>query len=469
MTTAIFWFRRDLRLDDHRGLCSALARFESVVPVFVLDPALLSRPDIAKARVRFLFEGLADLDAQLRARGGRLIVRSGDPAQVLPALARETGASVVFHADENEPHGRERDANVSRALQKIGVSVETHEDLFLVPPDAVKTQAGGVYTVFTPFFRTWSVQPIPPCLPNPPRFAVPPSLPSEPLPTADLTWPTACVRGGESEGERLLDRFLSGAAKSYIPGREQMAEAGTGGLSAYLKFGMLSPRRIRERVLSVRETSSPETWASLDGFVRQLAWRDFYGQILFHFPRCVTESFQPALNTVAWENDLALFDAWREGRTGYPVVDAAMRQLLAEGWMHNRARMIAASFLTKDLLVDWRWGERHFMNHLVDGDPANNNGGWQWAAGTGTDAQPYFRIFNPVSQGTKFDPDGDYVRRWVSELTKVPSEVIHEPWKLSPAERNVLGLNYPAPIVDHAVRRERALAMYKAAKEGYAP
>ena len=217
MSVALYWFRRDLRLDDHRGLSAALVRFESVIPVFVLDPALLSRPDIAKARVQFLFEGLADLDAQLRARGGRLIVRSGDPAQVLPALARETGASVVFHADEVEPHGRERDANVSLALREIGVSVETHEDLFLVPPDAVRTQAGGVYTVFTPFFRTWSVQPVPSCLPKPARISVPENLSSDPLPTADSTWPTARVRGGESEGERLLERFLSGAAKTYIP------------------------------------------------------------------------------------------------------------------------------------------------------------------------------------------------------------------------------------------------------------
>ena len=230
---------------------------------------------------------------------------------------------------------------------------------------------------------------------------------------------------------------------------------------------MLSPRRVRERVLAAREMSSPEAWTSLDGFVRQLAWRDFYGQILFHFPRCVTESFQPSLSTVAWENDPALFDAWSSGQTGYPIVDAGMRQLLAEGWMHNRARMIVASFLTKDLLIDWRWGERYFMNHLVDGDLANNNGGWQWAAGTGTDAQPYFRIFNPVSQGEKFDPDGRYVRRWVPELTRVPAKVIHTPWKLSPSERRAIGLDYPAPIVEHSVQREKALAMYKSAKESF--
>jgi deoxyribodipyrimidine photo-lyase len=459
MSTALYWFRRALRLDDNAGLTEALKRFERVACVFILDPAILSRPDTGKARVRFLFEGLASLEADLRARGGRLIVRHGDPVEVLPRLAAECAASVVFHAREHEPHGKERDARVSRVIETV-----VHEDHLLVSPDRVFTQAGAPYTVFSPYKRRWLEETIPAPLPAPERVPAPEGLFSEPLPTPDPSWPEATVSGGEGEARTLLNRFLSEAASVYDTGREAPATDGTSRLSAHLRFGMLSARRFYHKLQTVRAALPVTGRRGIDTVISELVWRDFYAQVLFHFPHAASGSFQRELDTIAWHNDERLFDAWKDGRTGYPIVDAAMRQLASESWMHNRARMIVASFLTKDLLIDWRWGESYFMQMLVDGDMAANNGGWQWAASTGTDAQPYFRIFNPTSQGEKFDPDGAYVKRWVPELARVPAKAIHAPWALATAERAYLCPEYPTPIVDHALQREKALALYREAR-----
>ena len=278
---------------------------------------------------------------------------------------------------------------------------------------------------------------------------------------------------GEAEAQRRLQAFAAGdgaAIAGYRDGRNRPDLEGTSRLSPYLRFGMLSARQAvvaaqaaRRAALTSDARSGSETWLT------ELIWREFYVSILYHFPHVRSGSFQRQYDRIAWDNDPAAFAAWCEGRTGVPIVDAAMRQLVTTGWMHNRCRMIVASFLVKDLLIDWRWGERFFMRHLVDGDPAANNGGWQWTAGTGTDAAPYFRIFNPVTQGQKFDPDGLYVRRWVPELANVPAKFIHEPWKLPPSDQRragcVIGQDYPAPIVDHAWARERTLAAYAQAKE----
>jgi deoxyribodipyrimidine photo-lyase len=463
MSTAVYWFRRALRLDDNHGLCAALARFERVVPVFILDPAILTRSDTGKTRVRFLFEGLKVLDDDLRARGGRLIVRLGDPIDILPKLIRECGATALFHASEHEPHGILRDESVKAALN---IEIVSHEDHLLIPPDQIFTKVGGVYTVFSPYKKNWLEQTtVAAALPAPERVVVPEAIFSEPLPMPEAHWPQATVLGGESEARKLLDTFLSSAATRYDTGRELPGVEGTSRLSAHLRFGMLSARRFYHTLRSVRASQPVTQRFGIDTVISELIWRDFYAQVLFHFPHAASGSFKRELDTIAWQNDPALFASWKAGRTGYPIVDAAMRQLQGEGWMHNRARMIVASFLTKDLLIDWRWGEQYFMEMLVDGDMAANNGGWQWAASTGTDAQPYFRIFNPTSQGEKFDPDGAYVKRWVPELARVPAKSIHAPWTLTPAERSYLGADaYPAPIVDHAVQREKALAMYKAVR-----
>ena len=306
---------------------------------------------------------------------------------------------------------------------------------------------------------------------------VPADIKSDGLPSLDtLKFQTAQTFecGGEDAAHRLLKGFLDKKIERYDTARDILSEDGTSLLSRHLHLGTLSARFVVDAVRQAgldapsgpaRGEHQPEAGHST--FLSEIAWHDFYLQILHHFPHVASGAFRPQYDALKWENDETLFEAWKTGKTGYPIVDAAMRQLNAVAWMHNRGRMVVASFLTKDLLIDWRWGEKYFMQQLVDGDQAANNGGWQWAAGTGTDAQPYFRIFNPTSQGEKFDPEGEYVRRWVPELARVPAKSIHAPWKLSEAEREHLGAGgYPKPVVDHAVQRGRALAMYaKAAKE----
>ncbi|MES2464389.1 MAG: deoxyribodipyrimidine photo-lyase [Armatimonadota bacterium] len=472
---ALFWFRRSIRLDDNRALIEAVASAEQIVPVFIFDPAILTHPTTGPARTNFLFEALADVDASLRKRGSRLIVRHGKPVAELERLVEETGATALFFGREYEPYGRERDDAVAKALQKRGVSVEQFSDHLLTEPEDIRTKTGGTYTVFSPYKRVWLEQPIDRPSAAPTKIKTPDGLRSEALPERPATLGVAGaldqkprVQGSEEEAARWLTAFLDNCVGEYDAHRDIPALKGTSRLSAYLKFGVISPRRVFAGVQDRRKSLGLEKKVGVDTWLSELAWRDFYYQILFHFPHVVGSAFRPAYNEVSWENDETLFQAWCEGRTGYPFVDAAQRQMNGEAWMHNRARMVTASFLTKDLLCDWQLGEKYFMQKLVDGDEASNNGGWQWAAGTGTDAQPFFRIFNPVSQGEKFDPDGEYVKRWVPELKRVPAKYVHRPWELSTAEQEavgcVLGRDYPKPIVDHKVQREKALAIYRFAE-----
>ncbi len=473
---ALYWFRRSIRLDDNRALIEAAANAEHVIPVFVLDPEILKHPATGPARTRFLFEALADVDRSLRQRGSMLIIRHGKPVTELERLAEEMGASALYFGREYEPYGRTRDEAVTKAFQKRGVSIHPFPDHLLTEPEDIRTRAGGIYTVFSPYKRVWLEQPINSPAPALERIDTPIALRSEPLPEIPPRMKGVGsldqkprVKGSEAEAARWLEAFLENCVGQYDTDRDFPALEGTSRLSAYLKFGVISPRRVfadvqnRRKALGIEKKSGVDTWLS------ELAWRDFYYQILFHFPHVVGSAFRPAYNDVSWENDETLFQAWCEGRTGYPFVDAAQRQMNSEAWMHNRARMVSASFLTKDLLCDWQLGEKYFMQKLVDGDEASNNGGWQWAAGTGTDAQPFFRIFNPVSQGEKFDPDGEYVKRWVPELKRVPAKYVHRPWDLSAAEQEavgcVLGRDYPKPIVDHKVQREKALALYRFAEK----
>jgi deoxyribodipyrimidine photo-lyase len=474
--TALFWFRRTIRLDDNRGLIEAVANAEQIIPVFILDPTILTHPTTGHARTNFLFEALADVDASLRKRGSRLIIRHGKPVPELERLVEETGATALFFGREYEPYGRERDDAVTKALQKRGVSIRQSFDHLLTEPEDVRTKAGSVYTVFSPYKRVWLEQPIDSPAPAPERIDTPEGIFSETLPTFPRDFPSAGaleqqpkVIGSEAEAARWLDAFLENCVSEYDTDRDFPALEGTSRLSAYLKFGVISPRRVFANVQKRRKSLGSEKKSGPDAWLSELAWRDFYYQILFHFPHVVGNAFRPAYNDVSWENDETLFQAWCEGRTGFPFVDAAQRQMNMEAWMHNRARMVSASFLTKDLLCDWQLGEKYFMQKLVDGDEASNNGGWQWAAGTGTDAQPFFRIFNPVSQGEKFDPEGEYVKRWIPELKRVPAKYVHRPWDLSVAEQEavgcVLGRDYPKPIVDHKVQREKALALYRFAEK----
>jgi deoxyribodipyrimidine photo-lyase len=473
METSVWWVRRDLRLADNQALNTALACAEQVVPVFVLDPVLLDAYQAADKRVAFLLEGLRALDASLKARGSRLIVRSGDPAGALRSVVEETRAGSVFAEEDPWPYARRRDERVAQSvpLHLVG-------GLTLHPPTAVLKSDGGPYVMFTPFSRVWKSLPLPEAnslLLPPEQLMPPPTIGSLPIPWEPALPASVPFTPGEGEALRRLQVFVEGeeaAIFAYGDRRDRMDLEATSKLSPYLRFGMLSARQAVASVLAAME-AAPDARArkGAETWLNELVWREFYMTILYHFPGVVEQSFRSNLRDVAWANDIDDFAAWCEGRTGYPVVDAAMRQLVHTGWMHNRARMIVASFLVKDLLIDWRWGEQFFMQHLVDGDPAANNGGWQWTAGTGTDAAPYFRIFNPVLQGKKHDPSGRYVRRWVPELDRVPvtRKYIHEPWKmpldLQRDVGSVIGRDYPAPLVEHAWARERTLAAYAQAKE----
>lgn len=485
----IHWFRRDLRLRDNPAL-SAAARDAggSVIPVFILDDALLASPRTAAARVVFLLESLRELDAQLRERGSRLIIRRGRPAEVLPELAATAGAGALYYNRDYTPFARERDRAVARALGADGVTTRSFHDAAIVEPHELLTKSGRPYTVYTPYSRQWRAhvedgRAGPVGAPTE-LGSVPEAIASPPLPSADgLGFGTdqQLPPGGETAGRKRLATFLELhndlGVRGYGEQRNLMALPATSRLSPYLHFGCVAARTclgdalrlLDDQRLEIGElepqSAIPNLQSSVESWIGELAWRDFYTHILFHFPHVLRGAFKREYDGLPWENDERLFAAWREGRTGYPVVDAAMRQLRLEGWMHNRARMIVGSFLVKDLLIDWRWGERYFLQQLVDGDHAANNGGWQWVAGTGTDAQPYFRIFNPVSQGERFDPEGAYVRRYVPELAPVPTRYIHAPWTMPPEQQRQCGVHigrdYPPPIVDHSERRARAMAMYR--------
>jgi deoxyribodipyrimidine photo-lyase len=482
MTPIIHWFRRDLRLHDNTALAAAAQESGGdILPLFVLDPRLIDPQGrfTGAARVRFLLEALRALDASLRDQGSALLLRRGDPRDEVPRLVRESGAAAVSWNRDYSPYATRRDHAVQQALEELGCLAQVSKDAVLWELDEILTKGGTPYTVYTPYARQWRQRTAeqPPTLRDVPRLrrSAADMPPGEPIPTLEslgLHTEQQAIPGGEQHARQMLAAFTdlrhSHTIAGYHTDRDVLALPATSRLSAHLHMGTISPRACLQAAHEV-EQRHPDAAEGVQSWVSELAWRDFYVQILAHFPRVLRGAFRQEYDALAWDNNPEFFAAWCAGRTGYPIVDAAMRQLNQEAWMHNRARMIVASFLTKDLLIDWRWGERYFMQRLVDGDPAANNGGWQWAAGTGTDAQPYFRIFNPTSQGSKFDPQGAYVRQYVPELARVPDRFIHEPWKMSAAQQEEAGLqpgsDYPQPIVDHKEMRQRALALYKAVKD----
>jgi deoxyribodipyrimidine photo-lyase len=455
------WFRRDLRVRDLPALAEACGRHEQVVPLFVFDPKLLKGRFRSAGRIAWMLECLAALDHELRERGGRLVVRDGRPETEVRRVARETEARAVHISDDVTGFARARDARVEQALDRDGVELVRHPGLYVADVRAIATKQGTPYTVYSPFLRAWKAQPRREVERAPQRIAMPriaagrlPSLAAlgvrAPPKLEDRPAP------GEDAARRAARAWIeSRRLERYAQRRDVLAEP-TSRLSAYLRFGCLSPLKL-ERAVSRHSR-----------YRDQLAWRDFFGAVQLHFPHTARVEFQERYRTLPWDSDRALVNAWREGRTGYPVVDAAMRQLASTGWMHNRARMIVGSFLTKDLQQDWREGERHFMTHLLDGDVPNNNGGWQWIASTGTDPAPYFqRLFNPMTQQRRFDPDGRYVRRWCPELHAVPDDKLAQPWTMSSDEQERagcrIGRDYPEPIVDHAQARLRAIERYREA------
>jgi deoxyribodipyrimidine photo-lyase len=461
MKRTIWWIRRDLRLSDNQALTAALSRAEEVIPVFVLDPGLLKSAYCGEKRLAFLCDGLRALDADLHRRGSALVVRRGDPLAALADLLCQSGAEAIFAEADHSPYARRRDQRVSRELP-----LDLTPGLTVHAPAVVVKADGAPYTVFTPFSKAWLSHPWPgDPLPAPGKITSPMGIQGEGIPALQLPG-EAPFLAGEIQAQRLLAAFTSRSIGRYGEERNRMDLASTSGLSPYLRFGMLSARQAAAaaRMAEAQAVDGP-AHRSAETWLNELIWREFYISILFHFPLVRRMAFRPGMRSIPWINDPEAFNAWAAGRTGYPVVDAAMRQLVQTGWMHNRARMIAASFLTKDLLIDWRWGEKFFMQHLLDGDPAANNGGWQWTAGTGTDAAPYFRVFNPVLQGMKFDPQGAYIRRYIPELVNVPLDFIHIPWTMPLHMQKqvgcLIGDNYPAPIIDHGVARQRLLQVYK--------
>ncbi|MGI8806641.1 MAG: cryptochrome/photolyase family protein [Acidimicrobiales bacterium] len=446
MTATVLWFRRDLRVSDHLALAEAAGR-GPVVGLFVLDPRLLA--PAGGPRVAFLLRCLRDLDESL---GGRLVVRTGDPVDIVPAVAAEADADRVYASWDAGPYGSKRDERVAAALGASDRGLALLGSPYAVDPGSVYTGAGQPFRVFSPFYRAWTGHGWGQPLTESRSATWVEGLRSETIP-ADPPVGAALPPAGEAAALARLDAFLAGAA-GYQTGRDVPAADATSRLSPYLKYGCIHPRQILARL-----DRSP----AHEKFRKELAWREFYADVLWHVPASARRSFQPAMVRMKLDSGPVAderFQAWTQGRTGFPLVDAGMRQLLGQAWVHNRVRMVVASFLVKDLHIDWARGARWFLEHLVDGDLASNNHGWQWVAGTGTDPAPYFRIFNPVAQGKEHDPDGDYVRRWVPELAGVAGAAVHEPWKLPGG----VPVGYPERIVDHAAERAEALSRYSALK-----
>lgn len=470
----LVWFRSDLRLDDQPALHAACAEAtRGVVGVFLVADTQWREHDWGAARARWTLANVAALSARLARIGIPLLLRRvpryDDAAEELLDLARRQGCDGIFLNRELEWNERRRDAAVLARFAEAGLVARAFDDQTLVAPGAVRTGAGGFYTVFTPFRRRWEraleeggVRPLGAPRRQPALDVAPDEVP-EAAPDCDAGTPGAALAGrvaGEAEAQRRLDRFVAERIAAYAERRDRPDLDGTSTLSPWLAVGAISVRRCLARALAAQGDGFPRGTGGIATWVGELAWRDFYRHVLVGFPRVGRgRAFRIETERVPWRDDAAGLEAWCAGRTGFPIVDAAMRRLAETGWMHNRLRMIVASFLAKDLLIDWRHGERWFMRALVDGDHASNNGGWQWAASTGTDAAPYFRVFSPVRQAARFDPEASYIRAALPELAAAPTRALHDPTRLDPGLRRAAG--YPSPIVDHDAARVRAIDAFR--------
>lgn len=466
MKTALVWLRRDLRLNDHTALSAALLQYERVVPVFMLDRTILDLLPRTDRRVAFILGCLAEIKASLQAHGSDLLVRVGDPRVEIPLLARQFHAATVHANRDYEPAAIARDADIARQLASDGIDWQDHKDQVIFEQGEILTQTGTRFSVFTPYWRKWRARLAPldaaeyAVTPHLTHFA---TLTPEALPSIEeLGFTTVDLHGvtpGQCGADTLRDDFAERIAR-YQELRDFPAKKGVSYLSVHLRFGTVS---IRELVRLALQDGS----AGAECWLKELCWREFYQQLLWHCPELVERTFRPEFDNLPFPNNPDWFAAWCAGNTGYPLVDAGMRQLNQTGFMHNRLRMIVASFLVKDLLIDWRWGEAYFAEKLLDFDLASNNGGWQWAASVGCDAQPWFRIFNPVTQSQRFDPNGRFIRRYCPELAKLPDTALHAPWLAKPEELVAVGVqlgrDYPPPIVDHSIQRQAALALFKSA------
>jgi len=473
--TQIVWFRRDLRVNDLPALATA-ASSGTTIPCFIFDDRLLAGYRFSSpARVSFMLGCLEDLRGSLRDLGSDLYIRHGRAEVVLPELAEETGAGVVHWTSDVSPWANRRDQRVSLALEKAGVAARPHPGAYIVnDPGGIVSGKGTPYTVYSPFFKAWKeverrpLEDVPSQI-RPPEGIDPGAMPS----MADLGFDpgiktdSTSFKPGETAAREAARAYLNEGLSGYADSRNSPA-GGSSRLSPYIRWGCLSSLEL-EIKLGLREGRGPAV------FRKELAWREFYASVMLNFPEVTKTEFQERYRgTLAWQEDAELLEAWKTGRTGYPLVDAGMRELLEDGWMHNRVRMVVASFLTKDLHIDWREGERWFMERLVDGDIASNNGGWQWVTSVGTDPAPYFqRMFNPMTQQERFDPEGEYVRRWIPELRSVPDRHLVRPWLMSEEVQAAagcrMGTDYPEPVIDHAQERRIAVERYRGAIGGDEP
>ncbi|MDX2256868.1 MAG: FAD-binding domain-containing protein [Pseudanabaenaceae cyanobacterium bins.39] len=469
--TALVWHRRDLRVDDHPALSQAIAQSGDagkVIGLFIFDPDILDDGVTEGSKVDFMLGCLRELQVNYRKLGSELLFMYGQPVQCLHQLAQVIQATHVFFNEDVEPFALKRDRDARETLQSIGVKVQSFVDIGLIAPDAIATQSGEPYKVYTPFWRNWQSKPKPKAYDAPQRInglASYDNLPTIPLPSLrdlkfinDIQLPKA----GESAAIALLNQFCDGnGILRYQTGRDFPAESGTSSLSPHLRFGTVGIRRVWEAAIAAEQIARSEEEAiSITTWKQELAWREFYQHVLYHFPELETGAYRQQMQHFPWENDQEKFEAWCEGRTGFPIVDAAMRQLNQTGWMHNRCRMIVASFLTKDLIINWQWGEEYFMRKLLDGDLAANNGGWQWSASSGMDPKP-LRIFNPASQARKYDPEGEYILRWLPELQGLTTaELLSGNIPPHQCDRR----NYPRPIVDHNIQQQKFKKLYQDCK-----
>lgn len=470
----LIWYRQDLRTAGHPALHAAAQTACPILPVYIWAPEEEGPWAAGGASKVWLHESLARLDDALGALGSRLVFRYGPALEALAALIEETNAGAVYWNRRYEPAARARDASVKQELGKRGVDAKSFNGSLLFEPWEVETQQGGPYKVFTPFWKACQKQAEPPApVPAPEKLAAPTKRPYS-LKLDDLRlrpgipWDKGIRRTwtpGEEAAHDRLQGFAREAAAAYDGGHDRPDQDGTSRLSPHLHFGELSPHQVWHTIMQATEPGKGAV-----KFLSEVGWREFAHHLLYHFPETPVEPLRPEFRAFPWRKDPRSLEAWQQGKTGYPMVDAGMRQLWETGWMHNRVRMLAASFLTKHLLIPWQEGARWFWDTLVDADLANNTLGWQWTAGCGADAAPYFRIFNPFSQGEKFDPQGDYVRRYVPELAGLPNRWLHRPWD-APVQvlRDAgvrLGETYPEPVVDHFAARDRALAAYETIKKG---
>ena len=460
----IVWIRRDLRIDDNSALFHAAEAGCPVVPLFIFDRELIEKLPSDGAAFEFQAEALRELAEAIAGLGGRLVVRQGRVDDVHRRILDETGAAALYHNRDYEPAGGARDDRVAALYRSRGAEVVTFKDIVLQEPTEVLTADGRPYVVFTPFANAWKRNPEPAPLGKPRRFTTP-ELSSEPiLGAAQLnrtrSIPHPAFKGGAAAASEAWKVFLRQPITRYATGRDTPGERGTSRMSPYLRFGCISVRSMLKDIRMLERSVPAEGAQSLSKYVDELIWREFYQAVLYHFPRLLQSNYRVEFDRLPWKFDDGLFRGWREGRTGYPLVDAGMRELNETGWMHNRVRMVVASFLTKDMMHDWKLGEKVFEEKLMDIETASNNGGWQWSASTGVDPRP-LRIFNPRLQAERYDPEGEYIRRFVPELARVPTKFIHSPHTMPPALQRELGVtignHYPSPIVDHA----EASAAYK--------